>query len=255
MRRSIVVAALACCVAAAASAAEEPPIATDRPGFANSPVVVPAGAVQVEAGGTWLDVAAGDADAANGPEALVRWGILPRFELRLALPDRLEVEGSAVDDGAWTDAVVGMKWQIGPLGDRVDLALVAGLQVPTGTVDGTADTVDPRVDLTAGFALDDRWSVGGQVSVLRETLETARGDDEIWIYGATAGLGVSVGERAAAFLEARVDDGDDLDTVVLVQHGWTWRLAPRLQVDARVAVGLTDVSPDWLAGAGIAKRW
>ena len=60
-------------------------IATDRPGAADSPGVVAPGVLQCEMGTTFeSDGAGADRDRRlTAPQALVRLGITPRFELRL----------------------------------------------------------------------------------------------------------------------------------------------------------------------------
>jgi hypothetical protein len=242
-------------VVSGASFCQEPELATDRPDFTESSVVVPRASVQIEAGATWLGEAGGGVEVLSGPEALIRWGVAPRLELRFGLPDYLEVSGTEVDDGAWTDSSIGLKWQLGPVAEAWDLALVAEVEIPSGEIEVTAERYDPGMILITGTDLSDRWSLGAQLSAARQTFAEVGGDREVWFWGGTAVFGLGVSDDVGTFFEVAAEKPEDVETLVFLHHGWTWLPAPRLQLDAHVAAGLTDTTPDWLIGIGCSKRW
>jgi hypothetical protein len=68
-----------------ASAAASTPIATDRPSVTDSSIVVPAGSIQAENG--FLDNRTQELRTLDGPETLVRFGLLSKTELRFYVPD------------------------------------------------------------------------------------------------------------------------------------------------------------------------
>jgi hypothetical protein len=63
-----------------ANAAVSAPIVTDRPSVTDSSIVVPAGSIQAENG--LLDNSTQAVRTLDGPETLVRFGLLPKTELR-----------------------------------------------------------------------------------------------------------------------------------------------------------------------------
>ena len=73
------------CASAAADDPAQAPISTDRPAVTDSSVVVPAGSLQAE-NGFARSVSHGQ-DTFDGPETLLRFGALPKTELRFTVPD------------------------------------------------------------------------------------------------------------------------------------------------------------------------
>ena len=63
-------------------------LVTDRPDQTESAVVVPVGTLQVEGGATWIrdDGDGVEIEAFEAPGTLLRYGLVPRLELRLAWP-------------------------------------------------------------------------------------------------------------------------------------------------------------------------
>jgi hypothetical protein len=228
---------------------EQTELVTDRPDFTESGVVVPLGEVQIEAGVTLERSGDGEIDEVVGPEALVRWGVLDRLELRLGLPDYVDVDAGS---SGWADASVGIKWQLGPLRTGWDAALILETSVPTGDDELTSDDWDPSAILTFGKDLGDRWSFGTQAELASAS---GLGGDRSTSYAGTAVLGLAVGDAVGTFLEVKAEKTEDVDTAVLLHHGWTWLLGELLQVDVHAAAGLSDSAPDWLVGAGLAFRF
>lgn len=225
-----------------AQAQELPDIITDRPDFTESPTTVPVGRVQIEAGATqeW----GRDSDVIAGPEALIRWSPLSRFELRLTLPDYIDA-GSASGFG---DISVGAKAAFGTLGGW-QVAGLAGLSLPTGENEVSSGEVVPEVLLTAGRDLSTSWSLGAQVSA---TLVNAANDVEL---GATLVMGTSLTERIGTFLEAAVSGPVGEPVAALLHHGYTLSLGSQMQADLHAGVGLTDTAPKFLLGAGWSTRF
>jgi len=235
------------------ASADDAELVTDRPDFTESAVVVPRGSVQLEAGATWLEL--DELQTLSGPEALLRWGFVRALELRIGLPDYVDFDLPRGGDSDWSDSSLGIKWQLGPDDAAWGFAVIAELELPTGTVEATADTVDPGLVLSFGADLSDRWSLGVQGSAARETVVADDGDEGLGVYGGTVVLGLGVGERTGTFLELAAFSLEGEDTELLIHHGWTWLVRTGLQLDAHIAAGLTDVAPDWLVGAGLSTRW
>jgi hypothetical protein len=220
--------------------AQAPELVTDRPDFTESGLVVPLGRIQIEGGLTWAH--GGDANVVSGPELLARYTPFPRTELRLGAPDYV---GAGTDASGFSDASVGAKVQLGPVG-AWDLAIIAATTLPIGEDGVGSGTFDPEVLLTTGRALAPGVDLGAQVSGARS--------DDAFLFGATLVGGASLSERLGAFLELALEAPEAGGAGLLLHHGYTFALAPAVQVDAHAAVGLTDAAPDVLLGAGLSVR-
>src|SRR5688572_16888449 len=102
--------------------AADDPIVTDRPDFTESSVVVPLRRLQLETGFTqsW----AAGSKSFTAPEALFRYGIAQKLELRVGLPNwTLQRDGSTSQTG-WSDLYLGTKLQLGPTPSGIDAAII-----------------------------------------------------------------------------------------------------------------------------------
>ena len=88
-------------------------IATDRPAFTNSSVVVPTGSLQVENG--FLQTSSQGQSVIDAPESLVRFGLVKTTELRFTVPDYFHnlTTGNGVGSG-FGGVAIGVKRQLGP---------------------------------------------------------------------------------------------------------------------------------------------
>jgi hypothetical protein len=139
-----------------------PAIVTDRPDVTDAATVVPPGSLLVENGVTFTR------DHGNpildGTESLIRFGVTPRTELRLEVPDYVAALGSRPDASGFGDSSVGFKQQLGPLLGQVELAVIAGVSLPTGARGVSSGGYDPFVKLPWSLELGRSWSIGGMLS-------------------------------------------------------------------------------------------
>ena len=226
-----------------------PDLVTDRPDFTESAVVVPLGHVQVEGGMSFVEDDA--TDSFSGPELLVRWTLLPRFELRVGAPDYNDVEGTT----GFGDPSLGAKVQFGPFA-RWDLGLIATASLPFGDDAFSSGSVDPELIVTTAYAQSTRTAYGGQVAVGRD------GAADLWVFGAT--LVRSIGfpddaflffdERWGAFSELELTVPERGEAGVFLHLGCTVALSPNAQLDVHFGSGLTDAAPTSLLGVGFTVR-
>ena len=104
--RTTLLTLLLCSPAAAGDAEAKKDLNTDRPDFTEASITVPAGRLQLESGLTYLD----DSDGSrllSGPEALFRYGVGNRTELRFIAPNYGR-QWSPRASG-WSDGAVGLK--------------------------------------------------------------------------------------------------------------------------------------------------
>ena len=224
---------------ALASAQAQTEIVTDRPDLTESPITVPQGSVQVEGGllQTW------DQPDALAAGALVRWGVGTTWEVRLDTPAYTRT----AETSGFASPTVGAQLELGKASGW-DVAAIVQTSIPTRGVFG--DTwMQPLALLVAGRDLPLGLSVGTQAELgVDPQTRTASG-------GGTFVVGRPVGGPLSTFLELATDvEGAELSSV-LVQHGYTVRLTPTLQLDAHVAFGLEGTSaPAALGGLGLSVR-
>lgn len=239
------VAALAAWVLlAAAPPARGDGIEPDRPGFTPASTVVSPGAILLEGGLAYRSARV--LGAYNLPELLVRYGLLPRVELRLGVPDYVRVDDSGNTDHRLGTTSLGVKLQGGPSGSRNGVALLPAVTLP----------VDPDDERRPAGEIMLAWALG-----LPES-ETVSGDiGYAWLSAADRGpdvlritLAVSrpVDGQVGTFVEwaAELPRGGGAGTQYF-HHGYTWPLADRVRMDFHGAFGLTRDAPDFLLGAGI----
>lgn len=231
-------------------------ISTDRPSFSDGTGLVPAGHLQVEAGGTFTRRADGGVDSTRhaGPEVLVRHRVLEGLEARVGwggyLTQRTEDGVGGTVDGA-SDLTLGVKV---PLADQHGLlpTLAFGANVTLGSGDDpftTGSHALPVGKLLWSYALPAGLGLGGNLN-----LGFPAQSGERYTQAAASACGIwSPRGGTTLFLEyfliAPFADGTavahNLDAGVLQL------LSARTQIDARVGCGLGGPADELVAGVGI----
>lgn len=233
--------------APARAVAQEPELATDRPDFTESAVVVPLRSVQIESGLTW-ERFDGDLSVVTLPEVLIRWSPAARIEARFEPPNRVSLRNGA-DESGFTDIAAGAKFQIGPVG-AWDVAAIGMLSIPTGEEGFTSDEVDPDIALTAARALTERVSFGVQAVAAWPSA----GDERTTVLGGTLVVGADLDARWGAFLELAIESPESEPPATVLHHGYTFGIAPAVQLDFHGGVGLSDAAPNHFLGVGLSAR-
>ena len=152
---------------ASAHAAEEPPLITDRPDQTESAYTVPAGLFQIEGGWGYGRSREPDSEVIfqGFPQALLRIGLSPVFELRLQLPgidiEKTDTRTGETSESGLVDAALGFKVVIAEeKGARPQTAFLGTLAVPTGDEEFTSDRVDPAFRFVFSNTLSDKLSLG-----------------------------------------------------------------------------------------------
>jgi hypothetical protein len=216
-------------------------IATDRPAVTDSSVVVPTAGLQLETGAQLTDTPG--RDTVDLPEALVRYGLLPRTELRLTLPDDYhDAPGSVSGLG---DTAIGVKQQLGPAGG-FDVSLVGTLSLPSGAHAITSHGYDPSVQLPWSHSLPASWTVAGQFAA---SWPTVNGTHD-FTREATVLFDRQLTDPWDAFLEYAVDAPQRGGTRSILHAGTAYKLTPQQQLDLHLAVGLSDAAARWYIGVG-----
>ncbi|MDT8436672.1 MAG: transporter [Gemmatimonadota bacterium] len=235
-------------------AAEPAPLVTDRPDFTESAVAVPAGRLQLETGATWSR--AGDDDVYAAGEILLRFGALRGLEARLGLGSFVHEDRAGSASSGLADIELAAKLDVrGVLRADwdVELALLGGSTLPTGSGPAGSDDPLPSARLAAALAFGPKVSAGANLGWTR----AEDGQETIDQGLASLALGFEVAPRWGAFLEgfALLPEGDRPDEVFL-DGGLTFLLGPEVQLDARFGVELDPAdAPGLFAGAGASFRF
>jgi hypothetical protein len=222
-------------------------IATDRPDVTNSSLVVPFGSFQSENG---VNFSNRDGSlVVDGTNTRWRIGIAPCLEMLLDLPIYFgTLQGSRAS--GFSDVAPAIKWQISPLPGKVDLSLVFGAAVPTGTAEIAGAGVQPYLQMPWSWELYDGWGLSGMLTEFFRPFDlTTKGITET-----TFVIEKKVSERASIFVEYVGDYPQNGSPSQLMNSGGLYRLSPTQQVDFHVAFGLNHNAPSYIVGIGYSFR-
>ena len=221
----------------------EPVISTDRPSVANSSVVVPQAGFQVENG---LQFTNSGQNTLDLPETSIRFGLLDKTELRLAVPDYYHnfSSGPAAASG-FGDLALGVKQQLGPL-YGFNLSTIFFLSFPTGANAISSHGYDPGLQFPWSHALSTNWTAGGQVAFYWPTeagKHTFTGETTFY-------FDRQLTKPWDAFVEYAGDFPERGGSRQILHFGTAYKLAPHHQIDVHVGVGLSSAAPNAFVGFG-----
>jgi len=217
-------------------------ITTDRPSVTNSSVVVPQGVFQMENGMLASDL--GHDAILDLPESNLRYGLLPRTELRLMLPDYFYSLTSATPSG-FGDSSVGVKQQLGPTPGNFNLSAIVFVSFPTGARNISSGGYDPGLQLPWSRQLSANWTAGGQVAFYWPTERTHDFTGETTFF-----LDRQLTKPWDAFLEYAGDFPHRGGSRQILHLGSSYKLTPRQQIDFQIAAGLSPAVPHMFVGVG-----
>lgn len=234
------------------------PALPDRPGFTDTPAVLPPGAIQVEAG--YTDDRLNDNRYQSAGEVLLRVGIGGPVELRLfgnsyathSSPNVATVHG-------FEDFKLGVKVRLIEKPDSVhglkpNLALLIATTFPTGASKIGAGVVQPEVKVAAS------WTTNSPFSVYSNAGFGTIFDGTAWsnhTWGSVA-TWYAVTPRISMFVEGlhvRTVSGPSSPTSY-IDGGVTLLFGERFQIDVRAGRGVgSPVSAERFIGLGLARRF
>jgi len=223
----------------------EPSISTDRPSVANSSVVVPTGDFQVENG--LLITNTQGQYILDLPETALRFGLLDKTELRLAVPDYFHAfSTSSAATSGFGDIAIGVKQQFGPTKGNFNLSCILFLSLPTGAEAVSSHGYDPGLQLPWSHQLSANWTAGGQVAFYWPS-QAGRHD---FTGETTFLLDRQLTKPWDAFLEYAGDFPQRGGSRQILHLGSAYKLAPRHQIDFQIAAGLSRAAPHMFVGVG-----
>ena len=223
-------------------------IATDRPDVTNSSIVVPVGSLQSENG---VNLSSRDGGRTiDGTNSRWRLGVAPCLEVLVDIPSySANIHGPG--SSGLSDVAPAIKWQVSPAPGKIDLSLVAGMALPTGSVEIAGRGLQPYLQAPWSMEVHDGWGVNGMLTeFFRPADFTARQITET-----TFSIEKKITERSNLFLEYVGDYPVGDSPSQMINSGGSYRLTPTQQVDFHVAFGLNHNAPSYIVGVGYSFRF
>jgi hypothetical protein len=259
MRLSSLFAALILTASAAVCSAQEsaPPeqpdpddvIATDRPDFTESALVVRRNQLQIETGFTFLR--SSGLSSFGAPEALFRYGVGKKFEWRLGLPNYSSFRAGGQNQAGFGATYLGFKYQIGPVGDDVNISVIPAVFAPTGGRGFNSGDWDPEVKFCFSKSLTDRFGISGMLYAAYPTQPDGRN----FFLQQTVTLGYAHNNRWGTFYEFVNTFPERGASQHFFHSGVTYLLNRNTQLDIHFGFGLSREAPDHLIAAGYSVRF
>lgn len=248
---------------AAVSTAWAEPISTDRPDFVESSRTVGEGRLQFE-----MSVA-GEHDKTDGIKTttfttpvLIRYGIAPRWELRLEGDGytRQETHDSVLStrdtESGVSETSIGVKWHTHDGGGAApSIGWLLHADIESGSRAFRGYGARPSLRAVFEWELPNGFSTGIMPGVLLDRTET--GDH--YTAGIIAGvLGKSWSDRFRTFVEVagqHIASSRHGGSTVTYAFGTAYLLTDDLQIDSAVNRGATEDTPDWAWTLGLSVRF
>lgn len=241
----------------AAQGSGSEPLVSDRPDFTESTATVSAGRLQLEAGYTFSKRGI-DEEHALG-ELLLRIGLMPDVELRLAANSYVWLDSPSGDAQGFEDMSVGVKIKLAEGSGsfeltRPEVAVIVATSLPTGDDDFGEDGSQPGIKLALAWDLSERISLA---SNLNYTYASERGD-RFHQFSGSLSLGYRLSERWGCYIEyfGFVPERENGPNASFFNGGLTYLINDNLQLDARAGIGVFNPeSPDYFTGFGMSWRY
>lgn len=233
-----------------------PPMETDRPDETEGASLVPVGFIQIEAGfhTERLHVTDNGVDeqltTTLYPSLLVRYGVLPTWELRLQA-ELQSVRYAGTTTRGFAPLAIGTKIAVcEEQGLRPTIAFLGHLTLPfTGIKEFRPSFVAPQFRFAAAHTLSPTLALGYNLGMEWD------GESAMATTVYTAVLGVDMTDDIGIFAELF----GALPEIGTGQHhlhvGATWSVLPNLQADIATAIGLNKEAPEYGLGIGISARF
>jgi hypothetical protein len=222
-------------------------IVTDRPDVTESSIVVPTGSYQIENGITWTtDHRFQTFDL---PESLMRFGLAPRTEFRIAVPNYFGGI-SGPDPMGIGDITLGIKEQLGPLPKGFDLSVILAVSLPIGASRISSHGYDPFIKLPWSKELKGGWSTGGMQSLFFNT----DGGKRNAVWEPTFYIEKEITKPWQAFVEYAGDFAQRGGPKEIAHFGTAYRLTARQQVDFHFGFGVSRSAPSHFFAMGYSIR-
>jgi hypothetical protein len=220
-------------------------ISTDRPAITDASTVVPSGGVVFENGFTQTG---NDGQSSyDFPETLIRFGLTSKTELRLTAPDYFQNynNGAGLSSG-WGDVGLGIKQQLVASSSGFDVAVIAGLTLPSGSQNLSSHGYDPQVLVPWSHPISKNWTAAGMFGVLWPTVGPKR--------NVTGQFSFLVDRQITSRLDAFLEYGGYFPqrggAQDILHTGTSFKLTPNQQLDFHIGFGLSSAAVGHFVGIG-----
>lgn len=234
-------------------------ISPDRPGFSDGTGIAPTGHLQLETGYTFTfrNRDGVETQTHNAPELLARVGLIEdRLELRLGTSGYVWSRSNTGSAGefestaGFSDLYVGFKLKALDQDGFVPRLVFEGITtVGTGSRSVSNRDLEPTIKLIGSWDLGSGFSLTSNLGMTYATSGSQR-----FIQGiASASLSYSISDRLSVFGEYFVvgPHTKGTDAAHSLDFGGAFLLNNRIQLDARIGVGLNNQADNFFTGAGI----
>ncbi|MGH9383517.1 MAG: transporter [Vicinamibacterales bacterium] len=234
-----------------------PPLTSNRPGIAESEAILVPRAFQLESGFTLAEFSDGGVRhrLVDLPEATLRFGLTPRFELFANLSsyfwDRATFGGRAERASGASDLSVNAK--IGWLSEArhgITLAAAVGLSLPVGSDEFSSGGYDPSVRLLWSRSVPGDFGLSGNLDIASVTA----GPERLTAGAASLGLGRGLSESSSWFVELFGDFVEGGSHQWQLDGGIAVVPRPDVQIDLSAGRTLQSGPSAWFLAAGITLR-
>ncbi len=229
-----------------------PEFITDRPDQTESAVVVPHKSLQVETG--FLMENDKTTSFNNRTTAynstLLRYGLLPNFELRWGM-EYLKEEQNTISARGLSPMSLGFKVAIAEEDTwKPELALLGALLLPfSAQSDLKPDYTGVSIRFSMAHTLSERVSLGYNLGVEWD------GVSEVPLYFYTAALGFSLTNQCGIYAESFGYIPEEGAAEHSLDAGFTYLILSNLQFDISGGIGLNNPAPDNYFSIGLSYRW
>jgi len=221
-------------------------IDTDRPDTTNSSTTVPIGSFQLENGINVADWS--DGTHFDGTTSRIRLGLFQCGEILIDLPD-YSISPAEAGMTGFTGIAPAGKLELQGLPDGLQIAVVAGVGLPTGAHSNTGQSYKPYLQIPWSQDVVDDWSVHG---MLTQTWVPGQRNDSL--FEETLSLQRDIGEHIDAFVEYVGDYSNHQGPSQVLNFGGAWRFTDLQQIDFHAGFGFTREAPNKYIGIGYSFR-
>lgn len=228
---------------------KEAPINTERPSFTNSPDALEFHRIQLETGIT-TSWSAG-VRAWDGPEALLRYGFHPSWEVQIGIPNFLSFQDGSGTSSGFGDTTVTVKHQWTKDGAAIDFGTSFYTSAPTGKNGFSSGAWDGGMLFLAQGDLGHNWGLGTMLQVDQSTQDGVKNQQALL----SACFSLQVNDRLQPFFEVAAQVQRYGGQEAFFQTGLTYRTDANHQWDIHGAVRLDSNQSFTNVGIGYSVRF